>query len=68
MKKREYDVLRSRFLRIYANIPQNIRAKDIIVMVGDEPYTWNTAAFEILNNKERAKKILKILKEELKIL
>lgn len=57
---------RVKFLRAYANIPENLR-KDIIVVIDKQPYTWSTAYIEIKNDTRLAKKILKEL-EEMKIL
>lgn len=57
---------RAKFLRVYANIPENIRS-DIIVVIDKRPYTWNTAFIEIKDNTQLGKKILKIL-EKLEII
>ena len=51
---------RAKFMKIYANIPENLRA-DILVVIEKKPYTWNSAYFEIKNNTELGKKILKAL-------
>lgn len=51
---------KAKFLRIYANVPDKLR-EDIIVLVEDKTYTWNAAYFEINNNTELSKKILKEL-------
>jgi len=56
------DGLRERFLKIYADIPLNIR-KEIVSILDKEPITWNVAYVEISNSTERSKKILKILME-----
>ncbi len=58
--------LRERFLKIYADIPLNIR-KEIVIVLGKEPITWNVAYIEVLNNTEKSMGILKLL-EELKII
>ncbi len=57
---------RAKFLRVYADIPENIR-RDIITVVDKKPYTWNTAFIEIKDNTQLGNKILKIL-EELEII
>ena len=57
---------RSKFLRVYANIPDNLRG-DILVVIEKKSYTWNTAYIEVNNNSELGKKILKAL-EDIKIL
>lgn len=54
---------RTKFLKIYANIPEKIRSVDIIAVVDDKPYTWNNAAIEIKNNTETGQKIIKTLEE-----
>lgn len=57
---------RAKFLKIYANVPDNLR-EDIIIVVDDKTYTWNTAYFEIKNNTELGKSILKAL-ESIKVI
>lgn len=54
--------LRERFLKIYADIPLNLR-KEIILVLDKEPLTWNVAYVEIVNNTQKSEKILKKLKE-----
>jgi len=51
---------REKFLKIYANVPDNLR-EDIIVLIDEKTYTWNTAYFEIKNDTELSRKILKEL-------
>ena len=51
---------KAKFLRIYANVPDNLRT-DIIVVVDEKTYTWNSAYFEINNNTELGQKLLKEL-------
>ncbi len=58
--------LRERFLKIYADIPLNIR-KEIVLVLEKEPITWNVAYVEVVNNTEKSKAILKLL-EEIKII
>ncbi|MBU4201805.1 MAG: hypothetical protein L6243_03440 [Candidatus Altiarchaeales archaeon] len=50
---------RARFMRIFANIPEKIRGEDIIAVIDDRSYTWNTAMIEVKNNSELGKKIIK---------
>lgn len=47
----------SRFLKIYANIPKNLRDDDIIAVVDGEPYTWNSSYLEISTGTETGEKI-----------
>jgi len=49
------------FKRIYSNIPETIRSQDVIAVVDDKPFTWNTAMIEIRNNTETGEKILRFL-------
>lgn len=54
---------REKFLRIFANIPDNLR-DDIVAVVDEKTYTWNTANIEIKDTiTPLGKKILKTLKE-----
>ena len=53
---------RAKFLRIFANIPEDLR-NDIIALVDDKTYNWNTAYLEIKDNTTLGKKILKTLEE-----
>lgn len=49
-----------RFLKVYANIPLNVREEIILVLDG-KPITWNVAYVEVKNNTKNAKKILDAL-------
>ncbi len=53
---------REKFLRVYANVPEGLR-KDIIVLVDEKTYNWNTSYFEIKENTKLGEKILKALEE-----
>lgn len=52
--------LKSRFLKIYANLPLSAR-EEIVVVVDDEPLTWNAAKIEVENDSPKAKQILEVL-------
>ena len=54
--------LREKFLRIYPNIPGNLKG-EIIVVINEQPYNWETAYFEVKNKTKLAEKILNTLKE-----
>ena len=56
--------LREQFLKIYANVPLNIR-DEIILLLGEEkkPITWDVAFLEIREKTEGSKEILQKLKE-----
>jgi len=59
---------KERFLKIYANLPINIREEIIYVVLPEkQPITWNVAYLEVKNNTSLGKDILKKL-EELKII
>lgn len=49
--------IKTKFLQIYANLPLNQRS-EIIVVIDDEPLTWNSAWIEINNETEKGKEIL----------
>lgn len=49
--------LQTKFLQIYANLPLNQRT-EIVVVVDNEPLTWNAAKIEIENNTNKGKEIL----------
>lgn len=52
--------MKIKFLQIYANLPLNQR-KEIIVVVDDEPLTWNASKIEIENDTQKGKQILEKL-------
>ena len=58
--------LKERFLRVYANLPLGART-EIILVLDNEPITWNVAYLEVSSSTGKSGKILKKL-EELKIL
>lgn len=52
--------MKTRFLQVYANLPLNQR-QEIIVVIDDEPLTWNAAKIEIENDTQKGKEILEKL-------
>lgn len=48
-------------MRVFANVPENMRGDEVISVVDDKPFTWNTAMIEIKNDSELGKKILKMM-------
>lgn len=68
MGEQNEEELKVRFFKILANVPDKIRSEDIIVVVDEKPYTWNAAAIEVKNGTKVGQKIMRILKEEVKIL
>jgi len=51
---------RIRFLKIYANLPLSARS-EVVVVVKNEPLTWNAAHLEVEQNTPVGKEILEIL-------
>jgi len=49
---------KERFLKIYANLPEPER-EQIIAIVDDKTYSWNIAYYEISDNTELGRNILK---------
>jgi hypothetical protein len=58
--------LKTKFLKAYANLPSASR-EEIIAVVENEPYTWQSARLEIEQDTKIGYKILEIL-TKLKIL
>lgn len=51
----------AKFLKVYSNLPINLR-NDIILVLGEKgPITWNVAYIEINNNTELGEEIFKKL-------
>jgi hypothetical protein len=53
---------RAKFIRIYANLPEELK-EDILVVVDKKPYSWNSAYLEIKDKTDLGKKILKALED-----
>jgi len=58
---------KERFLKIYVNLPVNLRSEIIAVLPNVGPLTWNVAYLEIENDTQLGKQILEKL-EGLKII
>ena len=54
--------LKETFLSIYADLPLGLR-REVILVLDNEPITWNVAYIEVYNNTDKSKKILKELKD-----
>lgn len=61
------DSRKSRFYRIYANLPINLREEVVLVLSQKGPITWNVAYLEVENDTDLGKAILKKL-DDLKII
>lgn len=56
---------KTKFLKIYANLPLALR-EEIILVLDDKPLTWNVANIEIENDTKKGKEILdKLVKLEI---
>lgn len=53
--------LKAKFMKIYARTPDSLR-DDILVVVDDRPFTWDSAFLEVKNDTELGKEILNIIK------
>ena len=62
MDNKEYEVLKARFLKLIANVPPPLR-EEIIAVVGTETMSWNVANAEIKQDTDKAKELLKHLKQ-----
>jgi hypothetical protein len=49
-----------KFLKIYANLPLAAR-EEVIVVIGDEPMSWNALRIEVENNTPKGLEGLTIL-------
>ncbi|MFY9484719.1 MAG: hypothetical protein WAP74_03830 [Patescibacteria group bacterium] len=58
--------LKERFYKVYSNIPLNLR-REIVVVIDNEPITWQVAKLEVDNDTNLGKQILEQL-EALKII
>jgi len=56
------ETLRENFLKVYANLPLNVRDEIILVFDG-KPLTWNVAYLEVKANTDNGTKILKELND-----
>ncbi len=63
MTENEYQKLKTKFLKAYANLPENIRYRDTVAVVDGQPYTWASAFLSLKEDSDTGKKILKTLKE-----
>ncbi len=54
--------LRAKFQEIFANLPSSMR-NDVVVVINEKPYSWNSAHIEISTKTELGDKMLKILEE-----
>ena len=60
------DDRKTEFFKVYANLPQATRG-EIVAVIKNEPYTWQSAKLEVENDTPIGKEILELL-YKLKIL
>ena len=53
---------KEKFLKIYANLPLGLRG-EIVVVLEDEPLTWNSVYIEVVNDTLKGKEIIEKLIE-----
>lgn len=53
---------KEKFLKIYANLPLGLRS-EIVVVMDNEPLTWNSVYIEVSNDTLKSEGILKKLVE-----
>ena len=58
---------KDRFIKVYSNLPINLRDEVILVLPDKGPITWNVAFLEVQNETELGRTIIKKL-IELKII
>jgi len=58
----DIDILRAKFLKAYASVPDKLR-EDIIAIVDEKTYSWNSAYVEVNGKTALGDKILKTLEE-----
>lgn len=60
MNPSDYQALKARFLKTFANVPVPLR-EEIIAVVTQEPFSWYTANAEIEHDTAKAKLIIQQL-------
>ena len=53
---------RERFLKIYANLPINLR-DEVVLVIHDQPISWRVSYIEVFNNTKLGLEILDKLDE-----
>ena len=58
----DIELLRPKFLKAYASVPEKLRA-DIIAVIGDKPYSWDASFIEINGITKLGDEIIKKLEQ-----
>lgn len=62
MNKEEYELLKAKFLKLFASVPFPLR-EEIIAVAENQPFSWSAAYGEIKNDTDKAQVILTHLKQ-----
>ena len=62
MDKKEYDVLKVKFLKTFPNVPDPLR-EEIIASINGQTFNWKSAKEDISRDAKYAEIILRQLKE-----
>jgi len=62
MNKEKYEVLKAKFLKLFANVPLPLR-DEIIALVDNQPISWTAAYGEIAHDATKSEVILTHLKQ-----
>jgi len=62
MNKEEYEVLKAKFLKLFASVPLPLR-NEIVAVVDNQPVSWSAAYGEIKSDTDKAQIILTHLKQ-----
>ena len=58
----DYEVLKAKFLKVYANIPSPLRT-EIVAVVDNDPFSWAACKAEIEHDTDKALVILRQLQK-----
>ncbi len=58
-----YQLLRTKFLKAFANLPEKVKSEEVIAVIDEKPYTWVAATIEVKSESLTGRKVLKILQE-----
>jgi hypothetical protein len=53
---------KDKFIKVFSNLPIDVR-KEIILVIDDQPITWNVAYNEIINETSLGERIIQKLEE-----
>ncbi len=56
----DIEALRAKFLKGYASVPEKLR-EDIIALIDEKPYSWNSAYVEVYGKTPLGDRIIKRL-------